>query len=895
MHIILTHEQADFDAIAALLGASLRSEHAIPVLPRRMNRNVRSFLNLYSSELPFYEARDLPPGNPIQIVTLVDTQSLTTLKGLHPGSRVYVIDHHPLRSDLSPDWTVSTETVGACTTRFVELLREHNSSLTLVQATLLLLGIYEDTGSLTYVSTTPRDVRAAAYLLEQGASLSLLADFLDPPLSSAQREIYNQLMNTAQTFTIHSQQILVSAVEALEMTEEISSIAHKLRDLLDPDALFLIVRTTEGIRIVSRSTSDQVNVAQLLKQFGGGGHPRAASALLKVIEGHPTLQKVQSEILQQLPLIVRPSITVGQIMSSRPLTLTPETPVQKAAELMQRYGYEGYPIMQHGKVIGLLTRRAVDRALTHKLNLPVSSLMEAGEIQISPHEPIEALQRLMSSTGWGQVPVTDPQTGKLLGIVTRTDLLKTLGHSSTNLPGRQNLSKQLETALPPAHLALLQQIAAQAQALNLPAYIVGGFVRDLLLERPSLDFDIVIEGDAIALAHSLCKQFGGRLITHSRFGTAKWQIAEVRPSLLAQLHHASDPDRLPESLDLISARTEFYDHPTALPTVERSSIKLDLHRRDFTINTLALRLDGRHYGDLYDYWGGLNDLRKGQVRVLHSLSFVDDPTRMLRAVRFEQRFGFTIEQRTLQLMDEARDLLRQLSGDRLRHEFDLIFAEQRPAAMLERLQQLDLLSPIHPALTWQPTLSTALHKALHSSPPAGWQLPPSTSGQPSSRLMAYLIWLATLPLEAIVEISLRLKFSRPLRLAIQITAKLWQQFPSLLAQPPSQAYAQLKDAPTAALYALYLLSPTAEGRALLHHCQTEWQHIQPFTTAAQLQALGLPPGPRYTAILNTLRNAHLDGVLHSQADEEALLQTLLTDSASYGNTPPNLSSRPSLD
>ena len=149
-----------------------------------------------------------------------------------------------------------------------------------------------------------------------------------------------------------------------------------------------------------------------------------------------------------------------------------------------------------------------------------------------------------------------------------------------------------------------------------------------------------------------------------------------------------DLSELPQTLDLISARTEFYDFPTALPQVERSSIKLDLHRRDFTINTLALRLDGNHYGELYDYWGGFQDLQAGLIKVLHSLSFVDDPTRLIRAVRFEQRFNFRIEDRTFQLMEEAKDLINQVSGDRLRHELNLILSESDPKPALLRLQEL---------------------------------------------------------------------------------------------------------------------------------------------------------------------------------------------------------------
>ncbi len=222
----------------------------------------------------------------------------------------------------------------------------------------------------------------------------------------------------------------------------------------------------------------------------------------------------------------------------------------------------------------------------------------------------------------------------------------------------------LGQAIPPARLALLQALADEAGKVNLPIYAVGGFVRDLLLNRPSLDFDIVVEGDAIFFANQLAAHWGGRVVAHQRFGTAKWEINGVREKLLAQLDsdQQSDPALLPESLDLITARTEFYEQPAALPTVESSSIKMDLHRRDFTINTLALRLDGEHFGQIYDYWGGLNDLHKGQIRVLHALSFVDDATRLLRGVRFEQRFGFEIEPRTLSLMAESLPLLDKLTG-----------------------------------------------------------------------------------------------------------------------------------------------------------------------------------------------------------------------------------------
>jgi len=616
MHIILTHEQADFDALAALMAAHILNERALAVLPRRANRNVRAFLNLYGSELPFIEPRDLP-AEEIETITLVDTQSLITLKGMTERTRIHVVDHHQLREDLPAEWSVVIERLGACTTILAEDIFDHNGAITPLQATVLLLGIYEDTGSLSFISTTPRDVRAVANLLEQGASLEIASEFLNPPLSDNQREIYNRLLKSAENYHIHGQLVVIATADAADLNEEISSIAHKLRDLFDPDALFLVVNTYEGVRIVARSTTDRINVNEVTAFFGGGGHDRAAAALIRNDQDSAssdplTLSAVHKKLIGCLPEWVQPAVTVGKIMSRGVRILSPETPAQEAAKLMQRYGYEGYPVVSDGKVVGLLTRRAVDRAQAHKLNLPAASLMEAGEVTVTPDDPIEHLQRVMVKTGWGQVPVIDPEDEKVVGIVTRTDLLKLMGSGESRLPERENLAARLEKSMPAVRLAILKLIAKQAHLLRMPVYIVGGFVRDLWLDRPSADIDIVVEGDAISLARSLEKQYGGRVTSHTRFGTAKWQISTIREELTHQLSPEGDEftsNGLPESLDLISARTEFYNYPTALPTVERGSIKLDLHRRDFTINTLALRLDGRHYATLYDYWGGMNDLQ----------------------------------------------------------------------------------------------------------------------------------------------------------------------------------------------------------------------------------------------------------------------------------------------
>ena len=884
MQVILTHEQSDFDAIASLLGASLLHEQALPVLPRRLNRNVQAFVNFYGIELPFHRPEDLP-AQPIESAILVDTQSLPSIKNMADLTHVQVFDHHPIKANTPKHWKIHTEKLGATATIFAERLCEHSGGLNVIHASLLLLGIYEDTGSLTYESTTPRDVRAAAALLERGANLRIVTEYLNPPLSPDQRVLYDQLLDSLKILQINNQQIAISLGTAREMNEEISSVAHKLRDLIDPDAFFILVSTKDGIRMVARSSTPHINVANIAKQFNGGGHDRAAAALITPSPAQSNeeeklqLHSALENLLEILPEHVLPPISVGQIMSAKPLVISPETSVTDAAQIMQRYGYEGYPVVKDNKVIGLLNRRAVDRAISHKLDLTAGSLMEAGNVFVYKSDTLEQLQAVMTESGWGQVPVISRSSGEIIGIVTRTDLLKTLTGGRITPADRRKMTARLESALPPARLALLNEVAKESHLQKTAVYIVGGFVRDLLLNRPSLDFDIVVEGNAIALARALVEKFGGRVISHRRFGTAKWWLDEIREELAIQLSNGAkiSPDDLPLSLDLISARTEFYNYPTALPTVERSSIKLDLHRRDFTINTLALRLDGHHYGELYDYWGGLPDLQRGVIRVLHSLSFIDDPTRMLRAVRFEQRFEFHIDNRTRQLMEEARDMLRQVTGQRLRHELDLMLAESRADSMLSRLQSLDLLRAIHPNLTWNEELSKPFRKVLQQPVPQGWEL----NNQPEDELrqnLAYLVWLSRMEKPALKDVSNRLRFTSQLQKQLIETAQLNYDLSQLQTFKPSQIVARLEAISKSSLYVVYLLNPDNPAREFLLKYVQHWSKVHPLTTGHELRQAGLPPGPVYKEILTALRNAWLDGQISTNAEEIKLLAHLVANS-----------------
>jgi len=848
--LILTHEHADFDAIASLLAASLITPDAIPVLPRVVNRNVRGFLALYGPDLPFVYPDDVTRAKVGRII-LVDTQTLPSLRGVTADTPVTLIDHHPCDRSLPANWSFHGEAVGATTTLLVETLAKQQMALTPAQATLLLLGIYEDTGTLLYADTTTRDAHAAGYLLEHGVNLSQVRDFLQHPLSEAQRALLDRLIESAQSHEINGHSIAIAAASSSNSLEEISTLAHRLRDLLEPDALFVLVAFDGHTQVVARSTVDAIDVGAICQALGGGGHARAAAAMVR--EGD--LPSVQARLLDEIGRHVRPAVTVAQIMSRGGQTLDAATTVSEAARRMQRTGFEGYPVVKEGRVVGLLTRRAIDRALNHKMGgRPIASIMEQGAITVAPDDAVDKLERLMIAHGWGQVPVVDA-AGQVIGIVTRTDVLK-LRTASAPPARREEVAARLERSLTPEILALVRDIAATAHQMNHSLFFVGGIVRDLLLGQPLYDIDFVVEGDAVALARRMAKERGGRVTSHSRFGTAKWMLDARAPQV-------ATPNGLGlRTLDFVTARTEFYTHPSALPQVEQSSIKQDLHRRDFTINAMAVRLDPDRFGELLDFYGGERDLREGVIRVLHSLSFVEDPTRMLRAVRFEQRFGFHIDPRTQDLLVGALDLLDRVSGPRIRNELELTFQESQPEKAICRLAELGVLTCLHPALQCDAWLTRAFQVAREAKA----DLP-----------FAYLALLTyRLDAEALRALIRRLRLSHDVETDLHSVAALRAARDQIReAGKASEVHQLLNPHAPRALQALCLTDDDPRVRANVDWFMRELREVKPSIGGAFLKSLGLRAGPAYGRILGALRDALLDGEVEPGTQEENFVRQLV--------------------
>ncbi len=868
VHLILTHENTDFDGLASQLAAWKLYPQAKPVLSRRVNRNLRDFLTLYWDELPYIRYEDLPRRVEVERVTLVDTQTLVTPKGMTENTIVQIIDHHPLGRDLPPHWSYTGEAVGATVTLLVEQIVENRISLTPVEATLLTLGVYEDTGSLIYPTTTARDLRCTAWLIENGANLAVVSDFLYYPLTDQQLNLYNTLLDSAEVFELAGHTIVIASAVAEGYVEEISTLAHKIRDLYDPSCLFLLVDLGEYLQMVARSTTDTIDVGQIAGHFGGGGHTRAAAALIRDMD----LETVRQELLEILAQHIRPTQTVAQIMSYGVHTLSPDTTVDEAMEAMLRYGFEGFPVVDNaGKIVGILSRREIDRAARLRLgHMPVSHYMTKGNIHVLPTDSLERLQQVMTRYGVGQVPVV--QDDEIIGVVTRTDLIKLWAAEPYRPSRRREITQKIEEALPGPLLNLLQQASALAQEMGYPLYVVGGFVRDLLLGQPTLDMDLVVEGDAIELARRVARRVGARTRSHRQFGTAKI-VLEGREDEFGV-----------SSLDFATARMEFYAHSAALPEVERSSIKADLHRRDFTINTLAIRLDSDHYGELLDFYGGEQDLREGVIRVLHSLSFIEDPTRIMRAVRFEQRLGFVIEPRTAELIDNALPMLSRVSGERIRHELYLILSEPEPERALFRLDALKVLTQIHPRLFCTEETRERFSRLRRAIASGGWEISSTSNGRPPPGLyLALLVYhLSRAELETLIH---RLKIYRSdLTLLRQVFDLRDRE--EKLDQPHlanREIYALLRHFSTSAVLIQWLCTTSPRVQERLWRYETELRHVQPVVDGEYLKSLGLKPSPLFSQVLGALRDARLDGEIHTEEEEKAFVARFLAQKSARTN------------
>jgi tRNA nucleotidyltransferase (CCA-adding enzyme) len=415
------------------------------------------------------------------------------------------------------------------------------------------------------------------------------------------------------------------------------------------------------------------------------------------------------------------------------------------------------------------------------------------------------------------------------------------------VPEVNNLAIKIKKQLPEELIAFLRLAGEIAQKRGQKLYLVGGVVRDLLLERENFDLDLVVEGDAIALARELAAARQGKLVAHQRFGTAKLRWNGW-------------------SADLATARSETYARACALPTVNPGNVKDDLLRRDFTINAMAVALNPGHYGQMLDRYGGMADLEKKLIRVLHDKSFTDDATRIWRAIRYEQRLDFRLEPETLALVKRDASYLKKVSGDRIRHELELILQEAYPEKALRRAGELGVLGKLHPKLKADDWLSARYERARRRT----------SLDVPSFGLyLALLVYRMDASDVAEFASYLRLRKSVARMLGDTIDLKTGLRFLAAPQITPSQVYTRLIIYATEAVVASIIAGEIPEAGQRLAEFLENLRYIRPALNGEDLKKLGVAPGPEIKNVQQQLLEARLEGKAVSSRDEETLVKNWL--------------------
>jgi tRNA nucleotidyltransferase (CCA-adding enzyme) len=679
--LIVTHVSADFDAAASAYGASLLYEGSRAVLPGSPNRNVREFLTLHSDIFRFYSEKEIDFSK-IGRIVLTDIQSLDRTGVMHERLRALdvptiIYDHHPPAEDTAPSSEIHVEQVGSTTTLIVEEIQKREIALSPAEATFLALGIHEDTGSLTFTSTTVRDVKALSYLYEKGARTDVIFKFLHSTFTSEQTQLLKMFLDNLEIINIHGAKVLFSHARANQFVDGASTVVHRISDMFAADLVAMVLLQNDRSVIICRSSVSEINCLELLSPYDPGGHPEACVAYTN----EKRIGKIKDRIFKYFSSHIRQSPRVRDVMTPFVVSITPDMKVSEVKKLFLTTGHGGFPVIEEGRLVGIITRSEIEKAEIHRLeHAPVKGFMIRDVITIGAEEPIDRAVEIMMAEGIGRLPVVED--GRLVGIITRTDILKTMKGEEYYAKERKKAKEiaiaRFEQNLPDEVKSVIRLAGFIAEELHQKAYLVGGIVRDLLLGHENLDIDIVIEGSAIDVAAKLANTLGAKIDAYERFNTAVVML----PSGLR--------------VDFATARTEFYERPGALPVVTISSIKSDLVRRDFTVNSLAMSLSRKDFGEIIDVTGGISDLFEGKIRVMHSLSFIEDPTRIIRAVRFEVKFGFKMDSSTEALCREAINMgmIRKAIGVRMRDEiFDLSY-EENFFEGLRRLEELGALAEL---------------------------------------------------------------------------------------------------------------------------------------------------------------------------------------------------------
>ena len=851
MKVIATHLNADFDGFAAMIGLLKIYPDAVLVFPGSKEPGLRHFLRDTGIEIPEVPLKEVKNVSDLFLVDASREDRIGELSEIlkqNPRPRVEVYDHHPDdQATISAD-VFHTACVGATTTIVVHELMQKKTDeiepLSTFEASILLAGIYEDTANFLSTGTTPEDFTAALWLVKQGAEIPIVNRLLTHRLQPGQVDFFNALVAHCETIHIEGTNVIISMFSWPEFVPEAAYLIHRLMDLEPIDVFFALILMDKRVHLIARSQLPDVDVGRIAAAFGGGGHKMAASAVLKGMTVIEAREKLLIALTQNLMRRERAS----DLMKKNIISVDSNKFISDAAHLMNTFRVNALAVREHEDVIGTISRQIVDGAVFHGLqDRSVREFMVTEIPLVAPDTSVAKIFESMIS-GRTRFVLVGNDPAHVEGIITRMDLLR---HHYELSPARlamrkgrqsENLAPMLRKRLPQRILEMLENCGQVAEKNGMKAFLVGGMIRDLLLHRDNMDLDVVIEGDGIKFAEAFAEHFGCQIAAHRRFGTARLIF----------------PDRF--KIDVATARTESYHAPAALPQVHGGILRQDLYRRDFTINTLAIDLSSENFGTLIDYFGGWDDLHQGVIRILHSLSFIDDPTRTLRAIRFATRFNFTISQDTERLMRSAVDsrVLERLSGKRLWAELRNLLQEEHPIASIRMMQQYKLLSAIHPSVNLDSFLLDLLYRVESVLSWFKLNFPSEKVPQWSIYLMALLEKLNRMErLEVAKRFQLLARIQEMLRFYKINTRDTLARLKT--AMNSSALYFSLREYPLEVLLYAMARIEEQEYTQLIATYIRDLRGIKLEINGDDVVKLGMKQGPEVRELLDDVLKARLDG------------------------------------
>lgn len=887
MKVITTHINADFDTIGAMVGAKKLYPDALMVFPGGLQKNLRQAVRSLSSMKNSITITDIKDIDMSKITTLilVDIKSPSRIgnfkdildKSGDKKIEIHIYDHHPRNLTDIKGAVEVIKPYGSTTTIFAELIKEKNLKLSPEEATIMLAGIYEDTGRLSFPSTCREDFDSASFLFSIGADLNILNDYLREELTKGDIALLNDLTENTETYRINGHNVAVTISSKGNLTEDFSPLVQKLRDAIEVKSLFAIIEKGARLTLIGRSSNKEVNAGLILKELGGGGHSEASSAAMKNI----SLSEAKELLLGSIKKNTVPVSSAKTVMSSPAITVRPDFTLTDTKEILSRYNINAVVVTDKTGIKGIITRQVIDKAIYHNLGSQKTSHYMTSEFNTVKEASSldEVREKIITLEHRGQRLMPVLKGNKLSGVITRTDLIKILKDDlktkDIKLGKSRNIKSLINEQLPDWCLDILHFAGLTAVKMNYKAFIVGGIVRDILIRKKNLDLDIVIEGDGIKFAREFARTYKLKhktskpikVMAHEKFKTAVLIF----------------PDGF--KMDIATARLEYYENPGALPTVELSSLKLDLYRRDFTINSMAVCINEFHknkdkdgnFGDLIDYFGGMNDLKLKKLRVLHNLSFVEDPTRVLRAVRLSVRYGFTLTKHTENLIKNTVKIedFKEMVLFRMGIELRSILEEPKAVSSLKMLSELNMLALIDEKIKYNRTRELLLYKAKEV---ISWY----RLLYKDDKINEWFVIFMALTID--LNDSDLLKLIKRLKLEGRNTIKLIKQrhvaFIALdklkeKRQPPkSDVYMALKDLSTELI--LFIMAYTKrEGlKKALSQYITELKDLRPFTTGTELKKMGFTAGPTMGEILEELLIMRLDGKIKTKKDEREYLKGL---------------------